>query len=152
METIVEFDELQIQSLFGHEAAENESPKRLQEYYFKNRIYKQVVNDLPLRIVVGHKGIGKSALFKVAMSEEANNKRLTILIKPDDIIGIGEDETDFLKLIREWKIGINQIIAQKALTGFGLLYDGWRGKLNQYGGMALDFLTSIELTHYPKKA
>lgn len=142
METIVEFDELQIQSLFGHEAAENESPKRLQEYYFKNRIYKQVVNDLPLRIVVGHKGIGKSALFKVAMSEEANNKRLTILIKPDDIIGIGEDETDFLKLIREWKIGINQIIAQKALTGFGLLYDGWRGKLNQYGGMALDFLTS----------
>lgn len=50
METIVEFDELQIQSLFGHEAAENESPKRLQEYYFKNRIYKQVT---PLSTLLG---------------------------------------------------------------------------------------------------
>ncbi|CAD84167.1 P-loop ATPase, Sll1717 family [Nitrosomonas europaea] len=138
----MEFNEYELQRLFGHEAAEDEDPQRLKDYYFKSKVYSQVVNDLPLRIIVGHKGIGKSALFQVAIDEETENKRLTVLIKPDDIIGIGEDTDDFLKLIRDWKIGINAIITQKALTSFGMLFEGWRGKLNQYGGTALDFLSS----------
>jgi hypothetical protein len=137
------FDEFELQRIFGHEAAEDEDPERLKEYYFKSKTYLQVVNDLPLRIVVGHKGIGKSALFKVAIDEETSNNRLTVLIKPDDIIGIGENTDDFLKLIREWKQGINEIIAKKALNSFGLIFDeGWRSKLNHYGGAALDFLMS----------
>lgn len=139
----MEFTEVEIQKLFGHEAAEQEDPKRLKEYYFKNRTYDQVVTDLPLRILVGHKGIGKSALFKVAMDEEKNlSKRLTILIKPDDIIGIAEEEENFLKLIRAWKIGINEIIVEKALSSFGLKFDGFREKLNSFGGEILAFLTS----------
>ena len=86
----MDFNEYELQRLFGHEAAEDEDPKRLREYYFKSKVYGQVVNDLPLRIVVGHKGIGKSALFQVAIAEEAEDNRLTLLIKPDDIVGIGE--------------------------------------------------------------
>ena len=62
------FDEAQIQRMFGHEAAEDEDLDRLREYYFKTSTYDQVVTDLPLRILVGHKGIGKSALFQVAMA------------------------------------------------------------------------------------
>ena len=54
------FDERSIQQLFGHEAAEDEDPRRLREYYFKTSVYDQVKADLPLRILVGHKGIGKS--------------------------------------------------------------------------------------------
>ncbi|MDD4915319.1 MAG: hypothetical protein PHW13_09835 [Methylococcales bacterium] len=138
----MEFNEYELQKLFGHEAAEDEDPQRLKEYYFKSKVYSQVVNDLPLRIIVGHKGIGKSALFQIAIDDESEKNRLTLLIKPDDIIGIGEDTNDFLKLIRDWKAGINEIIAKKALTSFGLLYDGWRGALNQYGGVALNFLAS----------
>ncbi|MET0979713.1 MAG: hypothetical protein ABWX90_00460, partial [Candidatus Saccharimonadales bacterium] len=138
----MDFEEYQLQRLFGHEAAEDEDPTRLREYYFKGKTYSQVVNDLPLRIVVGHKGVGKSALFQVAINEESLQNRLTLLIKPDDIVDIGEDTDDFLKMIRDWKTGINEIIAKKALTSFGMLHDGWRGKLNQYGGAALDFLAS----------
>ncbi|WP_165009420.1 P-loop ATPase, Sll1717 family [Neisseria yangbaofengii] len=139
----MEFNEIEIQRLFGHEAAEQEDQERLKAYYFKSKIYEQVVADLPLRILVGHKGIGKSALFKVAMDEEKSlHKRLTILIKPDDIIDIGEDTDNFLKLIRDWKSGINEIIAQKALSSFGLQFEGWRAKLNQYGGGLLSFLTN----------
>lgn len=138
----MDFEEYQLQRLFGHEAAEDEDPARLREYYFKGKTYSQVVNDLPLRIVVGHKGVGKSALFQVAINEESLQNRLTLLIKPDDIVDIGEETDDFLKMIRDWKTGINEIIAKKALTSFGMLYDGWRGKLNQYGGAALDFLAS----------
>ena len=100
----------------------------------------QVANDLPLRILVGHKGIGKSALFHVAMEEERQAGKLSILIKPDDIVGIGDREADILKLIREWKSGISEIIARKALTSFGLPYDGAREKLNRFGGKVLDYL------------
>lgn len=136
----MEFNEENIAALFGHEAAEDEDLERLKGYYFKGNVYSQVANDLPIRILVGHKGIGKSALFHIAMAEEAQRGKLSLLIKPDDIVGIGENETDFLKLIREWKSGITEIVSKKALVSFGLLHDGWRGKLNEYGGKVIDYL------------
>ncbi len=138
----MEFDEENIAKLFGHEAAEDEDIERLKAYYLKGRVYNQVSNDLPLRILVGHKGIGKSALFHVSMAEEKQKQHLSLLIKPDDIAGIGENETDFLKLIREWKVGISEVIARKSLVSFGLLRDGWRARLNGYGGQFIDFLQS----------
>lgn len=142
------FTEETIAEIFGHEAAEDEDIERLRAYYFKSKTFDQVVNELPIRILVGHKGIGKSALFHVAMAEQQLQKKLTLLIKPDDIIGIGEDETNFLKLIREWKIGISEIIARKALVSFGLLREGWQAQLHGYGGQFIDFLQS---TFLPEK-
>ncbi|WP_207388562.1 hypothetical protein [Azotobacter chroococcum] len=138
----MKFTEENIAALFGHEAAEDEDIDRLKSYYLKGSIFEQVANELPIRILVGHKGIGKSALFHVAMAENAAAERLSLLIKPDDIVGIGDEETNFLKLIREWKTGITEIIAKKALVSFGLLRDDWRGKLNEYGGKFIDFLQS----------
>jgi hypothetical protein len=76
----LEFTEHNIQKLFGNEAAESESIERLKEYYFKNPTYSQIVGDIPLRILVGHKGIGKSALFKVAISEDVDRNAVPILI------------------------------------------------------------------------
>ncbi|HCD6897867.1 TPA: hypothetical protein NDW55_005357, partial [Klebsiella pneumoniae] len=73
-----------------------------------------------LRILVGHKGIGKSALFQIGMDDERNNGRLTFIIKPDDIAGIGGKDEDFLSLITRWKLGINEIITNKIMTYFGL--------------------------------
>lgn len=138
----MQFTEENIAALFGHEAAEDEDIERLKSYYLKGHTFSQVSNDLPIRVLVGHKGIGKSALFHISMEEERINGKLSILIKPDDIAGIGDKEEDFLKLIREWKQGITEIIAGKALTSFGLLYEGVRGKLNEYGGKLIDFLQS----------
>jgi hypothetical protein len=139
---LMDFTEENIAALFGHEAAEDEDIERLKAYYLKGAVYDQVANELPIRILVGHKGIGKSALFHVAMAEDAQAGRLSLLIKPDDIAGIGDSETNFLKLIREWKGGINEIISRKALVSFGLLRDDWRGKLGQHGGKFIDFLQS----------
>ncbi|MCK0509024.1 P-loop ATPase, Sll1717 family [Aromatoleum anaerobium] len=136
----MQFTEENIATLFGHEAAEDEDIERLKTYYLKGSTFDQVSNELPLRILVGHKGIGKSALFHISMEEERTKGKLAILIKPDDIAEIGDREEDFLKLIREWKQGISEIIARKALISFGLLYEGWRGKLNEYGGKIIDFL------------
>lgn len=110
----------QIQQIFGHEAAEDEKPERLKSYYFKSLIYEKVTAGLGLRILVGHKGIGKSALFTVAMQEERERGQLPILIRPDDITGIGTGTGDFLKTIREWKRGLQEIIARKALEAIGI--------------------------------
>ena len=134
------FDEHQIQALFGHEAAENEAPERLRQYYFKTSTYDQVVTDLPLRLLVGHKGIGKSALFQVAMAEEDEIGKLTVLIRPDDVAGLGTDTSDFLKTIREWKFGLTEIIARRVLTTFGVGDERFLAKLSGYGGKVVDFL------------
>ena len=111
-----EFTEENIRKLFGHEAAEDEDSTRLKEYYFKNDTYTQVATDLPFRILVGHKGIGKSALFHIAMSEDKDAQHLPVLIKPDDIVGMAQGSLDFLQQIRDWKKGLSDIIAKKILS------------------------------------
>jgi hypothetical protein len=137
----IQFSEYNIQHLFGHEAAEDEDPKRLREYYFKSSTYDQVVaGGLPLRILVGHKGIGKSALFQIAMAEDNEAHRLTLSVKPDDISGIAEDASDFLTVIRAWKVGLTELLASKALTELGIADEGWRDRLKSYGGRLVEFL------------
>ncbi len=137
------FSEEEIQKLFGHEAAEDENPERLREYYFKSDTYDQVSTDLSLRILVGHKGIGKSALFQVSMAENAEANLLTVAIKPDDIVGLATDTTDFLQTIRDWKEGLIGIIAKKILISFGVTDDKISSRLAGYGGHILDLVKDI---------
>lgn len=134
------FSEDAIQRLFGHEAAEDEEIERLREYYFKSDTYDQVVTDLPLRILVGHKGIGKSALFQVSMKEDEEQGHLVVLIKPDDIVGLGENSSDFLSTIREWKEGISEIIVKKVLKSFGADDTKIKAAFKKFGGVTLDVL------------
>lgn len=119
MKNSVEFNDETIQALFGAEAAEDEDPARLKEYYFKSDIYRNIVSDLPLRIIVGHKGIGKSALITIAIQEDFDKGRLPILIQPNDIAKLSTDSPDFLQNINNWKEGLNAIIAAKALISMG---------------------------------
>ncbi|HKV98633.1 MAG TPA: hypothetical protein VJN96_02355 [Vicinamibacterales bacterium] len=129
----------QIESLFGHEAAEDEAPSRLRAYYFKTDVYDQVTADVPLRIVVGHKGVGKSALFKIAISEGLEGENLPILIRPDDVAALGADAADFLKAIREWKEGLLAIIAKRVLTTLGS-DESAATRFIGFGGKLIDFL------------
>ncbi|MCX5565852.1 P-loop ATPase, Sll1717 family [Alcaligenes phenolicus] len=139
MTEVLTFSEEQLQHLFGHEAAEDEDPERLREYYFKTDTYSEVAAELPLRILVGHKGVGKSALFKVAIQEEQDRGLITVLIKPDDVAGLATDTSDFLNTIREWKLGLSQIIAKKVLTDIGLDDESLVNRLKRYGGSLLSF-------------
>lgn len=128
--------------MFGHEAAEDEDPARLREYYFKTSTYEQVFVDLPLRILVGHKGIGKSALFKVAIAEEQERDRITVLIRPDDVAELGADPTDFLRTIREWKVGISEIVAQKVLAAVGGGDTDFTSSIKRWTGTLAGFIDS----------
>jgi len=100
----ISFTEDNIYALFGNEAADSETLSRLKQYYFKTPTYDQIVGTLPLRILVGHKGIGKSALFKVAMSEDPDRSILPISIRPDDVEGIGNESNDFLTLYQNGRM------------------------------------------------
>lgn len=135
------FDDETIQKLFGHEDAESESIDRLKEYFFKKDTYDRVKANLPIRILVGHKGTGKSALFKVAISEEKDTGNLPILIKPDDIAELGKNNENFLLRIRQWKYGLTKIIGQKVFSYFGLYNESTSAKLAQFGLKLISFVS-----------
>ncbi|MBX3416770.1 MAG: hypothetical protein KF851_04140 [Pirellulaceae bacterium] len=138
----ISFTEDEIQGLFGDEAADFEGINRLRSYYFKTPVYEQFRSSAPLRVLVGHKGIGKSALFRISMCEDRDNSVLSILIRPDDIADIGGDTTDFLRLIRSWKMGLNNIIIQKVLNSLGTVKQGALSGLANIGGKLLEFVRS----------
>lgn len=137
----ITFDDVTIQKLFGYEDAESEPIERLKEYYFKTDTFKRVIADLPLRILVGHKGTGKSALFKIAISEEKEKGNLPIMIKPDDIAELGNSDENFLLKIRQWKYGLTKIIGTKVFNEVGLRDETYISKLNQFGIKLITFLT-----------
>jgi hypothetical protein len=139
-----EFNEDNIQKLFGHEAAEDEDPNRLREYYFKNVAYQQITSEAPVRVLVGHKGIGKSALFKVAMAENLEQFQLTVSIQPNDIRQLPLDQhTEFLDLINAWTEGIAEIIARKVFDFLGVREKTLLKDIASYGGNILEFLRDI---------
>lgn len=111
----VKFDEETIRAIFGHEAAEDEEIERLKRYYVKTDVYNAMRSSIPLYILVGHKGVGKSALFKVLATEEEELGNIAITIQPDDILDIETSEENFLKRIRDWKEGLSKIIFRELI-------------------------------------
>src|SRR5690242_5516210 len=109
-----------LERYFGAEAAEDESPERLKEYFYRNNAYESLSADLPIRIVVGHKGMGKSALLKMRYLEDRDADVVSLWIRPDDIkaMMIGED-TDLNSMIDKWKAGLLDLIFKKFVEKLG---------------------------------
>jgi hypothetical protein len=145
------FSDEEIAILFGNETAEDEDPNRLKEYYFKNDLYEQVAANLPLRIVVGHKGIGKSAVFQILKQEVESKNELAVSITPDDILDISEKTEDMLELIRIWKNGFREIIASKALQQFGNIVSPIKNISDNIINFILKFLDSKGINLFDEK-
>jgi len=110
------FDDETIAFLFGHEAAERDNPERLKKYFIKKSDYESVTSNLPLKIVIGFKGVGKSAVLKVSYLEDIENDIPAIWIRPDDISELYDEltkESNTLKLITLWKKGLSRLIASR---------------------------------------
>jgi len=137
----INFSEENIRKIFGSYDGEGENIERLKEYYFKTETYNTIISDLPVRILVGHKGIGKSALFRIAIAEQKESGNLPILIKPDDIGEIGEKHESLIISIRKWKFGLTDIIAKKVLNEFGLTDEGITARIIKVGGRLIPLLT-----------
>ena len=122
---VIDFSEEQIRDMFGDLAAEDEKKDRFSAYFIKTDVYKKIHNFLPIRILVAHKGIGKSAVFQMSYLENIRNKVLCIWVKPDDILGIAnaDDGTDPLEMIRQWKTGLEELLVEKVISNFNISKD-----------------------------
>ena len=112
-------------AMFGDLAAEDEKKDRFSAYFIKTDVYKKIHNFLPIRILVAHKGIGKSAVFQMSYLENLKNNVLSIWVKPDDILSIAnaEDGTDPLEMIRQWKSGLEELLVEKVVSNFNISKD-----------------------------
>ncbi len=120
----IDFSEEQIRELFGDLAAEDESIDRFESYFVKTDTYDKIHNSLPIRILVAHKGIGKSAIFRMSYIENQKNNVLSLWVKPDDIANLGKTEGDIeidpLELIRQWKFGLEDLIVKKVISNLNI--------------------------------
>ncbi len=106
---MVHFDDATIERIFGADDAENENPDRFKEYFYKNKAYESLTSKLPTRILVGPKGVGKSALLKRAFLDDQDTGNLALWLKPNDIVSIkttANSESDFILKIEHWKRGL----------------------------------------------
>ena len=112
------FDDATIERLIGAEDAENENDQRFKEYFFFNRTYENLIADLPMRILVGHKGIGKSALLRRAYLYNQENSQLAVWIRPNDLVShMGDVGTSELnQLIENWKSGLLAAVVDKSIS------------------------------------
>lgn len=117
-EVVMDFTEENIRQLFGHEAAEDDNEQNLYSFYVKGSAYKTLKSSLPLFIIVGHKGTGKSALLKILETEERKAKNIPITIRPDDIFE--QTETDINKMILVWQEKLSRIIFDKLIENIVL--------------------------------
>lgn len=117
MANALKFDDYTVRRIFGSEDAESEQPERLKEYFLVNGAYQDLLSPLPLRIIVGHKGVGKSALLKRAHLNDIESKILSVEIKPNDIseLMVAPSGESFIQKIERWKTGISRIVAEKAV-------------------------------------
>jgi hypothetical protein len=103
------FDDVTIQRIFGADDAENEDDDRLKEYFYRNMAYDSLTSNLAVRVLVGHKGVGKSALLKRAYLADAETKAPAVWLQPDALLNVQSDtrsSDQFVQRIAVWKTGI----------------------------------------------
>jgi hypothetical protein len=119
-----------IESMFGAEAAEAERDERLLEYFYRSPLYDQVISDSSLKLVVGFKGTGKSALMRMGYLHDRKVGAEALWLTPDDLGGKvyadaggkeGEgNQSRMMKGIRVWKQALTELILRK-VTGLEVL-------------------------------
>lgn len=121
----IDFSDEQIREMFGDLAAEDEKKERFSSCFIKTDVYQKIHNFLPIRILVAHKGIGKSAIFRMSYLENLENNVLSLWVKPDDILKIAntEDDIDPLLMIRQWKDGLEELLVEKVISNFNISKD-----------------------------
>lgn len=136
------FTDENIYEIFGSEDAENERPERLKAYFFRNRAYENLKANLPIRVLVGHKGVGKSALLKMCHLEDQEEGYLALWIRPNDVFsGVDLEASSFLGLVENWKIGLCTLVVRKSLESVELFDEA--AKVSQITGGTRHLLRAL---------
>ncbi|WP_019956494.1 ORC-CDC6 family AAA ATPase [Yoonia vestfoldensis] len=110
------FSDPEILNLFGAEAAEDETPEKLKSFFFKSDAYESIRSDLPLRVLVGNKGSGKSALLSMSHYRDNEKKVMSLRIQPNDVHNALRVELPIIQRIEELKIGIAKLVFEKSIN------------------------------------
>lgn len=113
------FTEETIERLFGADVAEEEPTERFLEYFFYNRTYEALRSELPIRVLVGHKGVEKSALLKRSFLADQSEAQPSFWLRPNDLVPIKtavQGTVDFIRRIEGWKEGILREVIQQFTT------------------------------------
>ncbi len=121
--TDLQFDDSTIRDIFGTDTAEDETPKRLKEYFFKNKSYENIRAHLPLRLLVGHKGIGKSALLRMSYMDDRDDGILAVWLQPNDLVISSSIKQSFVEKIQAYKQLIGKAIYDRSLDELGVSLD-----------------------------
>lgn len=128
-----------LEKLLGADAAEDETEDRLRSYFLETATYREVTNpDRKLRVVVGNKGTGKSAIFRIAAFEDPRAGRLPIEVRPDDLSDVAQGTLNYLELVAAWKKGLAGVVIEKSLKALGHGDQNFFGKAKQATGHVLD--------------
>ena len=111
-----QFTDSNIERLFGVSDGENERPERLKEYFFRNKAYENLSNEMAIRILVGHKGSGKSALLKILYLEDRDAGMPSVWLQPNDVLGTFEGKKgNFPNYIESWKNSLLDVISNQII-------------------------------------
>lgn len=106
-----------IEDLFGSEAAESENDDRLRDYFYRSQPLREFLTTTPLKIAVGFKGTGKSALLRMGYLNDLEDGHLALWITPDDLGGtVYEDakaNESVIPAIRVWKNSLCTLLADR---------------------------------------
>ncbi len=121
LQRVEHFDDETISTIFGAQAAEDEEPERLKSYFVKNKAFDRIMADIPLRILVGHKGIGKSAVLIMSFHEDQEDNCLSLWLKPTDLSKAWSVDGTFVERVEKIKCNMLKLIAEKSLQKLNIM-------------------------------
>ena len=136
---IEKFDAETIYNLFGSFDAETEAPEKFQDYFVNNSFYEKFSADFPLRIAVGNKGTGKSAILRAALlDEKKRGSDVCVSLTVSDLMFRTQElPTNEIKAINHWK----SVFAAEAASH--LLTSRWFGDSDADASAAMRSLSEL---------
>lgn len=112
------FTDETIELIFGADEAEGETDERFLQYFYYNQAYASVRSTLSIRLLVGHKGVGKSAVIKRAYLADKSEGITAVILKAQTVSEhqeISAPSTNFISLVESWKKTILYSVMERLL-------------------------------------
>jgi hypothetical protein len=104
-----------ITEVFGADAADIEDPARLYTFFLENDSYKEVRAPNPVTLVVGQKGIGKTALMLVSSFDDRRANFPNIFIRASKILSQTQDSASPSQAISTFRGVIEQALVDEVV-------------------------------------
>lgn len=104
-----------VAEIFGSDAADTEDPARLYTFFVSNDSYYEVRTQNPLTLVVGQKGIGKTALMLVSSLDDRRDKFPNIFIRGSQIFSSSSGELAGSASITRFKAAIEEALVAEVV-------------------------------------